>query len=91
MKTKKLYILAICLMAATYVFAERTTMKDQTDGWLQKAPAAAGDRPGGITDPPPTGDPDAPEPIGDGIGLVLGLGLVYGVSLFAGKRKKAAA
>ncbi|GHU70796.1 hypothetical protein FACS189413_11640 [Bacteroidia bacterium] len=90
---KRLTILSIAILSASLTFAERTGFRDRTENWLQHETTSVsgglrneGDAPtiGGQT---PTDLPTTPSnsPIGDAIGLILALGLVYGGSLFVKK------
>jgi hypothetical protein len=77
MKAKKIYILIIGMLLTMQVFATQTTFKDKNDVWLQRSESSG--RPG-ITD----GDvePETPiaptAPVGDALGIILTLTLIYG-------------
>jgi hypothetical protein len=82
--------LCIGLCVTAQLFAERTTLRDKTDHWLQPSSAEAGGPPK-ITDD--TGDPGGVtvtenNPIGNGTGLLCGLGLMYGAFFVYHNRKK---
>ncbi len=87
MKLKKIYIALICVLLSVSAFANGDRFRENTDNWLQRAPA---NRPGG-TDlgETPTTTPGFTEngPIGDAIPLVVALGLGYAMFIVYKRRK----
>jgi len=99
--TKKWYIIAICIVFTSQVFAEqttfgqpkkstfkRTTIQEKNNNWLPQG--APSERPNGLDREEPIDPNILPQPhvpIGDALPFLLSLGLIYGIYSYTKKEK----
>ena len=86
---KKIAILTLAMVLVSPIFAERQSIKDRANNWLQKESASSSGLRGlpgiGEGEDPEGGDPILPGSVGGGLAVLLALGGGY---MFSKKSKK---